>query len=249
MSGETIAVIVIIGTITAVIAIFIIIAAKRRRAWQTLAMKLGFTLTEDDDSLQKDFKFALLSFGLAPRSAVMLSGTAQGCNVFIGDHAFETESSESTTTHKRTFCVVQQPGLTSTNVMIWPESHFTGFAGKLASTLGLREGLDINFDEDSEFSKAYVVRGDDETSIRSLFDQDLRRYFISHRNQLKACIIEMHQDALAIMPVDPRAAAGIGLIRPDGKEHPPCETAKRIAPEKTPELMEIGIALIRTIKF
>ena len=38
-------------------------------------------------------------------------------------------------------------------------------------------GQDIDFADDREFSKAYVLQGDDEQAIRELFNTDVRAWF------------------------------------------------------------------------
>jgi hypothetical protein len=53
----------------------------------------------------------------------------------------------------------------------------------------------------------------------------------------------MRGDAVALMPVDPRAAPAIGVVVAGRHVHHPTESAMRISPQATAGLMELGIEL------
>jgi len=77
----------------------------------------------------------------------------------------------------RTVCVLRTPSLDLPHFLVRPELALVDALGKV---LG---GQDINFDQDPDFSKAFVLQGQDPEATRELFDQRVRLHFLRYRNR------------------------------------------------------------------
>lgn len=53
-----------------------------------------------------------------------------------------------------------------------------GFVQKILNAVGMP---DINFPEDKEFSKKFVLKGKDETSVKEAFNDNVRAFFVNDK--------------------------------------------------------------------
>jgi hypothetical protein len=88
------------------------------------------------------------------------------------DYQYTVGSGKHQHTHHHTLCVVRSPRAPLPHFFARRQMAFFDFLGKVFG------GQDINFDEDPEFSKAYVLQtAGAEPELRRLFDEPVRSAF------------------------------------------------------------------------
>ncbi|MEM7479398.1 MAG: hypothetical protein AAF483_30815, partial [Planctomycetota bacterium] len=92
----------------------------------------------------------------------------------IFDYQFTVGHGKEKRVHRVSVVVVQSPGLSVPRCNLRPERRFLDSIGAL---LGKQ---DIDFDEHPEFSKAFVLKSDQEEETRAFFDKGLLDYFSQH---------------------------------------------------------------------
>ncbi len=151
---------------------------KRTRAWQEVAQELGMEyLGDSGDILSRYGYLRVLRKGRSQRMGNVVSADAGDVRITIGDLSFRTGSGKNRRTHRRTICVLR------TDAMDVPLCYLRPEVGLLDSLGSLFGGQDIDFQEDLEFSRAYVLQGEDEPAIRELFNADVRAWFTERAGQ------------------------------------------------------------------
>jgi hypothetical protein len=152
---------------------------KKRRgaALQAAAEELKFEFEpEGDRSLVHrlagfDLTSCYRSFGNTPIRNV-LRREANGREITIFDYRMRKQHSDDSPT-TMTLLLLESEELDLPAFVARPESLFQ----KLGSVLG---GADINFPEHPEFSRKYLLRGEDEEQIRQLMTDEVIRAFERH---------------------------------------------------------------------
>ncbi len=145
---------------------------KRSQAWQELAQRPGFRfLGKDPHLLGECGHFRVFQSGHTQSLRNMVALDAPAVQIRIGDFSYVTGSGKNRTTHYQTVCVLQSDTLQVPHCYVRPERRFWDAIG---SRLGMQ---DIDFDEDPEFSAAFVLQGDDEEAVRRRFDANVRAWF------------------------------------------------------------------------
>jgi hypothetical protein len=171
--------------IVAIVAVMVVIFVwqrfneqKRTRAWQEVAQELDMEyLGESGDILSRYGYLRVLRKGRSQRMSNVVSADAGDVRITIGDLSYRRGSGKNRHTHRRTICVLQTDAMDVPLCYLRPE---VGFFDSLGSLFG---GQDIDFDEDREFSRAYVLQGEDEPAIRELFNADIRAWFTQRAGQ------------------------------------------------------------------
>lgn len=150
---------------------------KRMEAWNAWAQSMGFHFAARIH-LQSEYSgFKLFTRGHSRRTVNVLRGQYRGVATLIGDYSYTTGSGKNRRRHRQTVFVFEEPSLALPHCFLRRESRLFDFLGKLFG------GQDINFEEDPEFSKAFVLQGADEAATRSLFDWELRQGFMAQRGR------------------------------------------------------------------
>ncbi len=105
---------------------------------------------------------------------VQMSGIRGEYHFYIFEHYSVSGSGKSRSVVTNTICVVTKEGVYLPQFFIRDENLILDSLGKLFG------GQDINFAEDSAFSRKFVLQGIDEADIRNFFDSKIRRAFVSH---------------------------------------------------------------------
>jgi|YNPBryunderm2012_1023409.scaffolds.fasta_scaffold01742_9 hypothetical protein len=145
---------------------------RRRQQWEQAAGRLGLTVSEGPALHER---FAALDYfrqGRARRTRVLLEGDGWRGRVFVGDHVYTTGSGRHSSQHHHTVCVVQNPRLALPHFSLRREPVLVD---RIAELLG---GVDIDFPEDPDFSRAFRLLGDDEAAVRRLFSAAVRHFFL-----------------------------------------------------------------------
>jgi hypothetical protein len=151
---------------------------KRKEAWQKAADDLHIEfLGNNNDVLSRCGGMKLFSRGGSRRFLNAICGDAGDTNITLGDYRFTTGSGKNRSTHTYTVCVLRGSQLNVTGCYLRPQISFFDSIGAM---LG---GQDIDFDEDTAFSRAYVLQGDHEEAIRRLFNSQVRGWFVDRSNR------------------------------------------------------------------
>jgi len=164
---------------------------KNRRAWREAAQRRGFTYVQDREALKVRLcHFKIFGLGHSQRVNAAMSGRMQDAEITLVDYRYVTGHGRNRRIHWQTICVLSSPSLNLPHFFVRPEVKLLDFFGKMFG------GQDINFDEDPQFSKAFVLQGHDEEATRRLFDHRVRRHFARYRG--RRLQIEGWQESLMV---------------------------------------------------
>lgn len=176
---QQIAPFLLIGLVFALIGVgiygVILSARKRREAWQREGQRLGLMYARNNTGMLSEFgHFKLFGRGRYKKVPSSISGTLNGIRVVVGDYQYTTGSGKNSSTHVQTVCCLKDARLNAPHCFVRREAKFFDFLGKVFG------GKDINYDEDPEFSKAFVLQGHSEADTRAWFTAEVRRYFMHY---------------------------------------------------------------------
>ena len=150
---------------------------KRTMQLTAIAHKLNlqFSPEGDDSLLERLNHFHLLSQGHSGRIWNMLHGETNNVELAVFDYRYLTGSGTHFSVYNQSVIYFRSPKLNLPQFAVRPEGIFH----KIGSVLGYK---DIDFESHPHFSKKYLLRGDDESVIRALFNNELLNYFESQQN-------------------------------------------------------------------
>ncbi len=151
-------------------------ARRRREGLAATASDLGLTYSQiDSQNLMGQLSaFRFFNEGRARKVSNAIFGEAEGIELSVFDYQFTTGSGKHQHTHRTTIVAVMSQQLRLPSITMRPEHLFDA----LANLFGSR---DIDFDGHAEFSKAFLLRSDNETVTRGLFDAKLLDFFGTRR--------------------------------------------------------------------
>jgi carbonic anhydrase len=143
-------------------------AGKRREALAALALEMRWTfMPERDESLLSALsRFHLFSTGHSKRASNVLRGSTKYGDAAIFDYQYTKGAGQHRHTHRFTVMSLSFGGRSLPRFILRPERVWH----RIGAVLGYQ---DINFDGAPEFSRKYLLRGDDEMEIRRLFREPL----------------------------------------------------------------------------
>jgi hypothetical protein len=189
---------------------------KRTKGWQEIAQKPGLEfLGENNDVLSRYGRMKAFQVGRNHRMKNVVSVDSGEVRIVAGDFRYTTGSGKHKHTHHRTVCVLESSMMNVTHCSLRPERLLWDALGQAFG------GQDIDFEEDPQFSKAFVLQGEDETAVRELFDANIRAWFTERAGR------NFHFEAL-----------GNTLVFHSGK---------RVAPAQAPELMDQAIQIMKLL--
>lgn len=164
---------IVIGIAVVAVAVLVYRTAflwkQRRSAWEQVVAGLGLTFREDLELAQRLAGFRFFKHGRRHRTRIVLEGPAEGADLILADHQYTTGGGNSQSTHYQTVCVLTSPELSLPRFALRPEVAVIDRIGELFGA------QDIDFDDDPQFSAAFVLKGDDETRVRELFHHERRQ--------------------------------------------------------------------------
>jgi hypothetical protein len=148
---------------------------ERTRALQQAAATLGWSFAPDAPLNQIAWleRFTLFSQGHNKRIKNFMYGQAQGVKAAVFDYIYVTGSGKNQQTHYQTVVYLESTNLTLPMFALRPENLFH----RMLSALGYQ---DIDFGQRPEFSRQYILRGQDERAIRQTFNDRLLAFFESY---------------------------------------------------------------------
>lgn len=151
---------------------------KRRETLSAFVSANGFEFAQEAESPQAIGlpEIELFSRGGDRQLTDVMVGEIEGSAVRILEYSYTEGSSGDSeggsSTHQQTVVAVSVGGAALPNFTLAREQFFH----KIGQAFGYQ---DIDFDDFPEFSKKYLLRGEDEASIRSLFTQRLIEAYTS----------------------------------------------------------------------
>lgn len=169
--------IIIVGGVVLTTAAILLVARrsekKRREAISNYAEDLGIKFHEQlpsaDGQAFSHFGIANKGRGQKAKNAVIADSGVLRMTIF--DYEFTTGSGKNRTTHRQSMVLAHSDSLQTPSFTISPES----FLHRIADWFGFK---DIDFDEDPEFSNAFLLKGEDVEAIRQFFDSKRRSAFV-----------------------------------------------------------------------
>jgi hypothetical protein len=165
----------------AVAVLFVSRAAERKRLEQlrSVAPMLGFSLDPEprkmaESGLDPDLlAFPLFTHGRSPRVRCVMRAPRVDGDEIVFDFRYTVSTGKSSHTVEQTVAAFRRRGARLPEFRLHPESLFD----KLGQAFG---GQDIDFESNEEFSKRYVLKGDDPDAVRALFERQAAMHFADH---------------------------------------------------------------------
>jgi len=207
----------VIGLIVGIIALASYMEKKRTEALTAFAQANGYAMEQDLAGFRTAMgSFKLFNQGHSRDLRNLMRGNRDDVSVSICDYRYTTGSGKHQQTHNQTVCVLRSPKLRLPHFFARRQVALFDFLGKVFG------GQDINFDEDPEFSKAYVLQtAGSEDELRRLFQQPLRSQLTALAP--KGVQIEAREDTIVY------------------------HLAKRLKPEQISELVDDALAVRRSL--
>ena len=165
--------VLVIGTLAVAVAIilyrFWYLWKQRRALWEHAAIELGLTFREDLDLADSYPNFKFFQRGHRRRTRIAMGGSATGAHIILADYQYTTGGGKNQSTHFQTVCLLTASELSLPHFALRCEVAVFDRIGELFGA------QDIDFAEDPAFSKAFVLKGDDETRLRELFHIERRQ--------------------------------------------------------------------------
>ena len=167
--------IVVLGMAAVLPAVFLIaylVEKKRTETLRMVASGMGFGFAEKGDvsAVGAASALHLCSRGRRKKLKNVMQGQAAGTHVTLFDYQYTIGSGKNSSTYKQTVMMFDSPGMGLPQFALRPERFFH----KIGAAFGYQ---DIDFDDHPDFSKHYLLRGDDEAAIRTMFSSDKLSYF------------------------------------------------------------------------
>ena len=145
---------------------------KRRKEMGEAAESLGLEYSVDGHSqlLSQIADFSLFNSGRSRKNTKVITGETDEVRIAIFDYQYTTGSGKNSHTHHQSVIALQSPKLVMPRFRMRPEGMFD----KLGSMVG---AADIDFESHPNFSRMFVLRGDDEEAIRRFFSNELLNFF------------------------------------------------------------------------
>ena len=155
-------------------------AGKRRKEGLTqTASEMGYTFLPEDKEfngqLQAAGQFEIFSKGHSRKAYNILRGQRRDAQVAVFDYKHTTGGGRSSQTHHLTLALLTLSQAELVQFSLRPRRMFD----KLASRFGQKE---MNFESAIEFSKKYLVQGNDEEAVRRLFNPSVMALFEQQNN-------------------------------------------------------------------
>ena len=145
------------------------------------SMGLEFRPQGDLELNQRLGILQLFKLGHSRNLSNLLTGETDECRISIFDYRYTTGSGKSTHTTKLTLAALESKRLRIPAFTLRPEN----FLDKIGGLLGLQ---DIDFADNPEFSKSFVLKGSEEEKIQKLFNRPLQDFFLERTG----CCVEAY---------------------------------------------------------
>lgn len=165
-----------IAVVLGLVVFFIIYSRKKERErtlqLQQAASQLGWNFMPRAalDMIPGAERFALFSQGHSKQIKNMMYGEASGIKAAVFDYVYVTGYGKHQQTHYQSVVYLEPGNLVVPYFSLRPE----GVLHKLFSVFGYQ---DIDFGQRPEFSRRYILRGQDEPAVRQTFNDRLLAFY------------------------------------------------------------------------
>jgi hypothetical protein len=148
------------------------IARKRMLAMQSVAKQLGWTFFAEAPLtyIQGVENFPLFNQGHSKKILNLMTGEANGIKVSVFDYEYKTGGGKNVSVHHQSVVYLEPTNLNLPYFSLGPEGLLT----KIGAAFGYD---DIDFGQRPEFSRRFVLRGQDEPGIRRVFNDRLLAFY------------------------------------------------------------------------
>ena len=149
---------------------------ERTQSMQAIANQLrwNFVETAPMNMIAGLENFHLFNQGHSKQIRNFMYGEANGVKAAVFDYIYVIGSGKNRTTHYQTVTYVEPANLRVPYFSLRPEGFFT----KVLTAFGYQ---DIDFGQRPEFSKQYLLRGQDEMAIRQAFNDQVLSFFETYQ--------------------------------------------------------------------
>ena len=156
------------------VPVFFMLRHEKKRTKQLSEISSDLKLSFYPDG--KDSIFESISFGIFDYGNVsnMMHGEISNAEFAIFDHRYTSGSGKDSSTYKQTAIYFNPRNLNLPRFTLSPEN----LLHKIGSAFGYQ---DIDFPTHPDFSKRFLLRGEDETKIRALFTNKLLNFLESQQ--------------------------------------------------------------------
>jgi len=147
-------------------------AKERMQAMQMVAGQLGWAFAPKAplNMISGLDRFALFNQGHGKQIINFMYGQAGGIKAAVFDYIYVIGYGRNRQVHRQSVVYLEPPNLALPYFSLRPENFFL----KIATAFGYQ---DIDFGQRPEFSRRYILRGQDETSIRRTFNDALLAFY------------------------------------------------------------------------
>lgn len=172
-------ILIILGVVGLVVGIILTVRYfenKRTEALSEFAaeLSLDFSAKQDDVLLETLKVFNLFNSGHSRKMKNVIKGETEIATIAIFDYTYVTGHGKHQTTHSQTVVAMKSDDLKIPSFTLRPESLFDWFG----SALGFQ---DIDFEDHPQFSKMFVLKGENEAAIRLFFDTEILDFFAGRK--------------------------------------------------------------------
>lgn len=186
-------IIVVLAVVGLVVWLVVMTEKRRRGAWEEISNRLGAQFTPKGSGEYTRFPFQLFNSGTSRKMKNHLKWESEGVTVNLADYQYTvrtyTGRSNTSKTYRQTICILEKEGLDMPRTFLRRQVAFLDWMG---NKFGAQ---DINFPEDPEFSKAFVLKGE-EARTPGIFGPELRQHLLQSKGQFKT--LEMNGAAVMI---------------------------------------------------
>lgn len=211
------------GIMFGIVAFVVVVAVissrnekKRTDAWKVIAARPGMQFLGDENTVLASFgHLKMFQNGRKHHVWNAIAVDSGEIRIVVGDFRFVVGSGKNSHTHHQTICALESNMVDAPHCRLRPEV-------KLLDALGaLFGGQDIDFSEDTKFSTAFVLQGEDEPAIRQMFDAEVRAWFAERAG--RRFFFEALGDKLVF------------------------HLGKRVLPAEAPELMDQSLQIMKLL--
>ncbi len=184
---------------------------KRTQSLSESADQLGLAFQEDPaqiDKLMNQYStLQLFSKGRKKELSNLIVGETDQVELTIFDYSYVVGHGKNKRVFRQSVVGFDSKELNIPNFGMRPEN----FLDRFGSMVGFQ---DIDFDESPEYSAAFVLKSNDEASVRQLFDQELMDYFVTQSTyNIEACgsRVILYQTRTRIKPEQAKELLARGL--------------------------------------
>jgi hypothetical protein len=168
--GPVLIVVAVVALIVGIAVVAHRIEQKRIAAMGEAARVMGFTFQEKLDAAALEGvvgELPLFQRGHSRKATSVMTGETAAQRAVVMDYRYVTGSGKNSHTHNQTVVVFPDGGRDLPDFEAGPENVLH----RLGQVFGYQ---DIDFEQDEEFSKRVLLRGEDEAAVRRVFTPDAR---------------------------------------------------------------------------